>query len=547
MNKVQKQTLCILIALAIGYFIAFYFPNVVGAADRHMIAVFEPDESVQYNTVMPMVRAYPTFKDAVIEFLFYEHFFYGFPFFSYSGLLLLPIRWFSNLGNPQINILVLRQMVSVFPMLVAITLLVYLQTRFQTRLKSTFLFLFLLSIPAVTRNSLWWHPESLTILFIVLVFFFLDRDRLKFSVNFWMAAVACGFAIGTKLIGLYFFLTIPTYILWGFAKKEISIKKVFQVAVVFLGVMLFAIWVSNPILIFESARNSYLETQIKQAGYMAFGFEIGYSKGPSSWFDLINEFYGGGIFIIVAVIALLKGILRGPNHLLHTLIFSYALPFTLYILFAIAIKPFHFFLPVVLPVYSSIAVIIPDRISLNATIKSIREQRSKLWKFLPGVIALLAIAFQFVGNIAWGVEYYTQELHREEHNDSVSFFRNIENQYLSKLPDEREFKVYRDVRLYVPNSEQWKTFSKFAMLDYEYMQARNPDFIFLIKQRLADYTTDNAIAYPADPVQMEKSLPFYTDAKAGILDGYTLLYENHYGMAFVRNDIYEEFFAGSGD
>jgi len=46
-------------------------------------------------------------------------------------------------------------------------------------------------------------------LFVVFVFFFLDRDELKFGINFRLAALACGLAVATKVLGLFFFATIP--------------------------------------------------------------------------------------------------------------------------------------------------------------------------------------------------------------------------------------------------------------------------------------------------------------------------------------------------
>ncbi len=68
----------------------------------------------------------------------------------------------------QTNLFLLRQLVSVLPMLLSIVLLVYLQTGFQNTFKSALLFLILITIPAITRYTVWfWHPDALALLGIV--------------------------------------------------------------------------------------------------------------------------------------------------------------------------------------------------------------------------------------------------------------------------------------------------------------------------------------------------------------------------------------------
>ena len=62
---------------------------------------------------------------------------------------------------------------------------------------------------------------ALAVLAVVLTIFFLERDRLRFGRFFWLAAVFCGLATAIKLQGVFFFLTIPGYILAGLLKKKI--------------------------------------------------------------------------------------------------------------------------------------------------------------------------------------------------------------------------------------------------------------------------------------------------------------------------------------
>ncbi len=59
-------------------------------------------------------------------------------------------------------------------------------------------------------------------LFVTLTIFFLDRDRLRFGRNFYLAAAACGMATAIKLLGAFFFLTIPVVVILGILQRKIT-------------------------------------------------------------------------------------------------------------------------------------------------------------------------------------------------------------------------------------------------------------------------------------------------------------------------------------
>ncbi len=236
-DRTQKNTILILLLLSLFYFFLFIPPHYCCLANYiEMVSVFEPDEAVPLPFVLNMIRPANCFKNALIQFAFYKYYFYGFPYFAYSALLLFPLRWFEQLGNIQLVMVILRQMVSLFPLLVAIWVLVYLQTRFKGY-RAVLLFIFLVSLPVVFRNNFWWHPDGLAILFAMLAIFFLERDDLCFGKNFYFSAAMCGISAATKGIGLYFFLAIPVYLLLGLFHKKIAFKIIFISALGFLASM----------------------------------------------------------------------------------------------------------------------------------------------------------------------------------------------------------------------------------------------------------------------------------------------------------------------
>lgn len=536
MTKYQKSNLNLLIFFSGIYFLLFYFPNSVGSSDSNMITVFEPDEFVQLGHVLRMVRPKENLKKSILAFVFYRHYFYGYPFFAFSAFPLLLVRFFGGLENTTLIMVVLRQFISILPILVSIILLVYLQTRFKSRFRSLLLFFILLSIPGVTRNSFWWHPEGLVILFIVLTIFFLDRDDLEFKNNFLFAAVACGFAVGTKLLGLFFFLTIPTYIAIGYFQKRIDLKQAIFKSIQFVVVMFISIIISNPLLIFASHRADYLKTQTFQASKMSFGWEVAYPKGPSSWYKIIQVYYAEWYFVAFAFVAILVGIIKDIKRLLNIHIITWSLPFALYILYVIAIKPIHFFLPIALPLFSSILTIWP----INSPDPKLFANEK--YHLIKGVsyLSIIIIFWQLFVYTQQNINMYSTHLKREQTSESIRFFYEVKENHLGPLSELKSIRIYRDPRLYVPNSPPWIPMSSFKMLTYEYFEEKNPQVILLMRQRILDYTNDGIV--PEDQAVYEKSYLFYTDAENGELSGYQLIYEDDFGLVYIRDNVYQYYF-----
>lgn len=544
MSIKQKRIFWVLLGLAVVYFGILMFPNATGAADRNMLAVFEPDEFAQYPHVIRMLTGGSTFKETLGKFFAYQHYYYGFPFYLSSAISIFPIKLITgNLENTQLIMLVLRQMVSVLPMLLAVLTLVYVQTRFRSYFVSIFLFVFLLTIPAVVRNDLWWHPDSLAILFAVLVFFFLDRDNFEYGNNFYFAAIACGLASGTKLIGFFFFISIPVYILWGLSKKQLTIRLAFYRALLFVLIMFSVIVISNPMLLSSSGRTAIFNIQRKQSVAMSFGWDVAYAKGPASWANILVEYYGLWLLWGLSLTAILFGILRDKKRLLHVMILTWAVPFSVYILFFVAIKPKHLFLPIALPVFSSLALYLffvenQFKEGLNFTVI---KKRKFNWAIVVLVLGIIAV--QFTNNLVWSVEHYLEKLYRVRDSASISFYQQLVDQEFGKIPDQIPIKVYRDIRIYVPDDLSWDIDMKWNLVDYNFIQENEYDIVLLSRQRMLDYTHPNSLQNAEDLAQMTRTYQFYSDASIGSLNGYTLLYEDGYGLAFISNDLYERFFS----
>lgn len=534
MTATQKQVFTILLFISLAYFTAFIFPNNSGAKDEMMISLFEPDEFAQYPVVTQMLEPDGSRNQTIYNFIAYGHYYYGSPFYISSALLLLPLKLTQDLANTQLNMLLLRQFISILPILGALLLLTHLQTKFNSPVKSIGLFIFLLSVSAVVENNLWWHVDSLAVFFVVLTLFLLDRDDGRFGLNFALAAVATGLAAGTKVIGLFFVLTIPAYLLIGILSKKLTWRAAILKGILFVGLMAAAIVISNPFLLLENQRAEMIKTLTRQSRSMSEGWTLTYAKGPASWLGIIEELYGQLIFIALAFLALILGIWRGENRTRHLLIATWALPLGLYVLFTIAIKPTHFFLPILLPVYSSLIVFF-EFPPFNA------EKPPKPISWLWGGLILAVIAWQFVIYINRDVTLYREVLTREENEKSLVFYNVIERDYLPRIQTDEQLKVFRDVRMYFPESPRWNV-RTYWNSKYSTIEKIKPDLIILWSQRILDYTSENAQANAVDPEDFQDTYTFFVDADNDQIRGYRLVYRDREGLMFVSDAVYEAYF-----
>jgi hypothetical protein len=535
MTFTQKRVFFILIIISIAYFSSFIFPNNTGAKDQMMISLFEPDEFAQYPVVVQMLEPDATLNQTIYNFIAYGHYYYGSPFYFSSALLLLPIKLTQDLANTtQLNMLLLRQFISILPMLGALLLLTYTQTKFSSLTKSIGLFIFLLSVSAVVENNLWWHVDSLAVFFTALTLFFLDRDDQRFGINFALAAASTGLATGTKVIGFFFVLTIPTYLLIGVVSKKLTWRKAMVQAVLFVGIMAATIVISNPFLLLSNHREEMIKTLTRQSRSMSEGWTLTYAKGPASWMNIIKDLYGQLIFLALAFLALILGIWQGKNRILHLLVATWALPLGLYVLFTIAIKPTHFFLPILLPVFSSLIVLFEFP---PFTAEKNRSPISLIW----GGLILAIIAYQFTIYVNKDVSLFRDVLTREENEKSLVFYSVLERDYLPNIQTDKQLKVFRDVRMYFPDNPRWNV-RTFWNSKYSTIERIKPDIIILWSQRILDYTNESALESAVDPAAFQDTYTFFVDADKDQLRGYRLIYRDSEGLMFVSDALYEESF-----
>jgi len=519
----QKRIITLLLAMAVITFILMGMPNSAASQNLAMVQMFEPDEAAQLPVTLKMIAPAQSTDQSLRNFIFYEYYFYGFPFFGLSALVLLPLKWLGLLENIPLVMLVLRQLISVLPTLAALLLLIYMQDRFRTY-RSPLMFAFLISIPAVLQNNFWWHPDGIILLLAVLVIFFLHRDNLRFGRNFILAAVLCGVATATKLIGVYFFLAVGGTLVAGLVLKKASFKKLVIKALVFILVMAISFILANPFLLSHWARTAYISTFKMQLDVLSSGYGIIYEKGLKAAWPLIHEYYGEAIFILSALTAILWGLWRGIQRGLFGLILAWFLPVSVAVFWVTHFK-FQYWLPVAIPLFSCLLFVFPEKMKL---------ERKGLSLNITRLAVIMIVFIQFILFAVNDASTFVGRLQRADNNPRIQFYDIV----LTSLKnfEEEPLRIYYDYRLYMPEHDSWKYATNYDLLEYEYIQNKNFDVIILLQQRIRDYLNPNAIGIGS--AAFANSQLFYRDARAGIIQNYHLLFSNNEGMIFIRDDLY---------
>jgi hypothetical protein len=396
----QRKVALILIIIGIVYFLAFVpinmFPDQWGA--------FHPqdDEKVLYPDVTRLMEFDGSFSENVRGVIGRWGWQWGYPYFTASAsVLVIPRLIFGSQFAKQVslNIGLLRQFISVLPMIIAILLGVYLVTKFKSRLLSIGMFLSLLLMPGVVKNNQeYWHPDSLIIFCIVLTIFFLRRDDLRFKGNFYLAAAACGLATALKLWGLFFVAVIGGYLLAGLVSRKISIRRSISSALLFLLIMVATVIISSPPLMAPFMVKTALKVwELQQTRLLVGPSTVGaefYEKDLFLWLQTFGNHFMKPFFFFFSIASLVLLSLVGPQKYLNRIILGWSLPVTVFLVYIVAMKNFQYTLQVGVPLYMG-AFILPMVIQHFDTSKA-----STLMKYpwvqkitWSGVISIFSIQF----------------------------------------------------------------------------------------------------------------------------------------------------------
>lgn len=492
-----------------------------------MITMFEPDESTMIPVVKRMNHPQPNLVYTIGRFVAYGFYSYGFPLYAPSGLIYKVLTLFDQGGNYPLLMLCMRQIISVLPMLIAIWILVYLQDQFKSW-RSVALFIFLLTVPAIIRNGFWWHPDGLVLLFSSMVLYFLWKDDHRFGKHFYLAAVFCGILTALKVVGLFFFLTIATILIWGLAEKKLNWKQFFLKGFLFILIMAVSILFANPHLFIPNHRIWAFNVFKKEMFETALGYGIVYEKGLQAAWPTITAYYGKAILLIITLAVSIWSLWDKKTRYLRVLILTWFIPLSVYLLFFSHFK-YQYWLPVAIPLFSNLAYLIPRKINKPF------DKRLIINFFLLGLVLL-----QFFLFVQKDIELFTMQINRAENNPAIMFYEKSV-QSLNKIKE--EIKVYYDYRLYLEVPDGWTVETAFDPLNYNYIETMDYDILLLQQQRILDYIQEGAVG--VDPETFPLAQAFYRDANQGQIRGYYLLLRDEHALLFIKKELCLQYFEPS--
>jgi hypothetical protein len=358
----QKKVLLVLSLVGLAYFAAFIPTNLRGAEDQHQFYLNGGDEYVVYPILTQILTPGDSFSATLYHLVVYEDYHYGYPFYVASALVLLPVRLVDGMAftqRYQLNLLLLRQLVSVLPIILAALVITYLGTRWRSYWKSLGLFALLLTIPGVLKyNQAFWHPDALAVLMVALTLYFLDRDRLRFGRNFYLAALACGLASAIRLVGFFFVLAIAGYLLAGWLKKVLTLKRAALAGLLFVVVMGATTVFSNPFIFHTEARARFVAIMEQKNTEMAQGYNEPdpqhiYRTGWDAWLPFFVKDYGAGWFLAFLVLSAGAASLWGKEHLFPAVLLGWAVVMAAYLVYFVAVKSYQYMLPLFVPLYGA--------------------------------------------------------------------------------------------------------------------------------------------------------------------------------------------------
>lgn len=545
MQKQQKIVFYILALLALLIFGAYFFANNKGAADAAMLSAFEHDEFAQYPNVIHMLQQGESLKATLHNFLVYSHYYYGYPFYFFSALAILPVKWILGADwttHTQTIVAVLRQIINVLPMLLAVFILVLNQLKSRSSWKALLTFLLLMTLPAVGANNMWWHPDSLLTLFAVLTIFFLVKDGGKLGKFFFVSGIVCGLAIGAKFLGALFVLTYISVLIYSKVALKYSLKKIIVSALLFLVVMFGTILISNPLLMLPIERGEIIAAVKIIFSESTQGFTVantGMLPKLANMVLFIKEYYGGIILFCLALINLIVAIARRKQVYRNLVILTWFIGFMGYfVFFASTLRP-HYFIPAILPLYSTLLDWVPDDLK---SIFRFRDDKGKWVKSLVSLALLLVMVITAGLNSSKFVPSIAQAAAREENSTSLAMFLTFETDYLPKLPENSPLIIYRDWRAYVADNPHWRVIYNWDLATYGYINENLPDFLFIESENAYYFADESKLAIALDKDAMQAMFDFYSDVLDEKVSGYHLLYKDSFGYIFVSDALYKSYF-----
>jgi len=164
------------------------------------------------------------------------------------------------------------------------------------------------------------------------------------------------------VIGFFFFLAVFIYLLLALRHGKLTLRQLVLPALVFLLIVVAVFVLLNPLLLVPHTRAQMLKVQQEQNYFVTHGWEDEdtYETGLAAWLPYLRQWYALPFFTLFLLFSLGVGIWKNRQQPTHWLLLGWIIPYSLYLILFVAIKPTHYWLPTFFPLLSNALVLVPD-------------------------------------------------------------------------------------------------------------------------------------------------------------------------------------------
>ncbi len=528
MPTATQRTAAVLAVLSLGYVALFVPPNATGSADANMLGAFELDEFAQYHALWRMTEPADSAGEALRRLVAYDYYTYGFPFFGTSAALFWPLRRaYTEAGEPGLTraSLVALRGTSALLNALSIVMLVGLWVGWREPARASALFVFLAALPAVVGDALWWHPDAWVTFFSVAALFGLARDRRRLGRGFYAAAVACGLATATKLVGVWFFAAVALH-LWR-AREGRSLARLAAHGAGFAAVMALATLAASPMLLVPGEAAKVWDALVGIHAILDFGVGVRGETGVAAWAPVLQGGFGWAPTLAAFVGLCAWTAARDPERrdvALATL--AFAAPLVGYLVSAVAVPGERYLLAPVLPLAASVAAPLAWR--------PLRDAAAPRAVRVASAALACGLAVQLGFFVAEDARRWREKLAREETSAALAFAGRLEREVLAALPDGARLRILRDPYVYLPPDPHHEVHLRWGGFVPGDVREVDPDLLLLRRASLERGANERVVARSRDPERAARGRELYRAALRGALPGYRLLVADDFALAFGR-------------